>query len=356
MKKPGSKDTKVQILAAYNELEEVYRQLLKEKHMQDAKEDSGAAPEKPMRISAQAEKDADKAEMKGMIEALEHLGETFNTALSRLSGDLLVEASRLKDARFQVETETDRLSQLYNLEIGEDSLRELLRQYTETAKTCEKGLQERHESLEKELAEKRHAWEEEEAETIRQMKEQRASDKKTREREVSEYRYTLALNRYASDEEYGRQKKELEQALEELRETRHAEWEEREKQVSEREKQFEEYKQKVENFPTELENATKKAKEEGTGIARKQSKIKAELLAKEINGEHAVYELKIRTLEEEISEQAERIESLSQQLGVATRQAQELALKAIEGASGQTSFRELKELAMEQAKNPVKGK
>ncbi|QTA84844.1 hypothetical protein [Desulfonema magnum] len=352
MKKPSSKDTKAQILTAYKELDQAYRQLLKEKRTQDP----DASPEKPVRTAAETEKDADTAEMKGVIESLEHLAETFNTAVSRLSGDLLVEASRLKDARSQVETETDRLSRLYDLEIGEDSLRDLLRQYTEAEKSCEKGLEEKRESLEKELAEKKHAWDEEEAETIRQMKEQKASDKKDREREVSEYRYTLALNRDADAEEYDRQKKALEQALEELREIRHAEWEEREKQISERENQFEEYKQKVENFPKELENAIKKAKEEGNGIARKQSKIRAELRAKEINGEHAVYELKIQGLEADIVEQAARIESLSQQLEIATGQAQELAVKAIEGASGQTSFRELKELAMEQAKNPVKGK
>ncbi|MDM8540888.1 hypothetical protein QUF90_07350 [Desulfococcaceae bacterium HSG9] len=348
MKRPTIKDTKAQILVAYKELEQIYQQSLKEKH--------ASASEKPAKVEAKAEKDVAKAKMKDVIEALEHIGEMFNTAVSRLSGDLLAEASRLKDVSFQLETETHRLTELYDLEIGEDTLGELLKQYAETAEACENALEEKRESLEKELAEKKNAWNEDKEETIRQMKERKASDKKTRERENAEYAYTLTLNRGVSDVEYEREEKESELALEETREVRNAEWEEKEKQVSEREKQFEEHKQKVESFPKELEDAVKKAKEEGAGIARKQAGIKAELRSKEITGEQAAYDLKIQAMEEEISKQAAGIESLSQQLEVATRQAQELAIKAIEGASGQTSFRELKELAMEQAKNPMKRK
>ncbi len=354
MKKPSSKNTKAEILAAYRELDEAHRQLLKEKHSGNAKD--ADTPRHPKPTEKHAEKNAEKSEMKAVIEALEHLGETFNTAVSRLSGDLLVEAFRLKEKRSWVETETHRLAGLYDLEIGEDTLGELLRQYTDTANACEKAFQEKREATEKELAEKRRVWKGEKEDILRQMMEQKASDKRSRERETSEYRYALALTRGASDESGDRQKKELEQALEDLRETRHAEWEERENQLAEREKAFKEHKEKVENFPKELEDALKKAKEEGIGIARKQAKIKADLRAKEIAGEQAVYELKIKTLEEEIVKQAARIESLSQQLEIATRQAQELAVKAIEGASSQTSFRELKELAMEQAKNPTKGK
>jgi hypothetical protein len=348
MKKPTTKDTKAQILAAYKELEQVYHQLVKEKRT--------LPPEKSAQVEVQAEKHIGKAEMKGTIEALEHLGETFNPAVSRLSGDLLAEAVRLKDVRFQLETETHRLTELYDLEIGEDTLGELLKQYAETANACENALEEKRDSLEKELTEKKRAWNEDNEETTRRMKERKSSDKKARERENTEYAYTLTLNRDVSDVEYERKEKESEQVLEELREIRQTEWEEREKQVSEREKQFEDYKQKVEIFPKELEGAAKKAKEEGAGIARKQAGIKTELREKEITGEQAAYELKIKDREEEISKQAAAIESLSQQLEVATRQAQELAIKAIEGASGQTSFRELKELAMEQAKNPMKRK
>lgn len=297
-----------------------------------------------------------KTDMKAVIEALGQLGETFNSALSQLSGDLLVEASRLKEVLSGVDGETRRLTELYDLEVGEDTLNQLLREYTETEKTCEKAFAKRRESLEKVLAKKRDAWMEKKEETIRQMKEKNASDGKTREREISEYTYDLGLKRGISDEEYARLKNEQEQTLKDLSASRQAAWDEKEKQISEREKQFEEYKEKVESFPKELEAAVNKAKEEGAGIARKQAKIKADLRAKDTIGEQAVCELKIQTLEDEISKQAASIDSLTQQLEVATRQAQELAVKAIEGASSQTSFKELKELALEQAKNPTKGK
>jgi hypothetical protein len=47
---------------------------------------------------------------------------------------------------------------------------------------------------------------------------------------------------------------------------------------------------------------------------------------------------------------------LSQQLDSALKQVQDLAVKAIEGASNRNSFEAMKEVALEQAKNQAKNK
>src|SRR5690606_30865306 len=104
------------------------------------------------------------------------------------------------------------------------------------------------------------------------------------------------------------------------------------------------------------EEAVKRATEEGIGIARKQAKIKSDLLAKEVEGNRRIAEFKIQALDETISKQREQIVNLSRQLEAASRQAQDLAVKAIEGASNASSFDAIKEIALEQAKNAGKGK
>jgi len=267
-----------------------------------------------------------------------------------------VEASHLKDVRTTLETETSQLTNLYDLKIEDDTLSDLLKEYSKTAEQCQETLKQKREEAEKAWVEKNQAWQIEKEETEQGLQEQESVYKKTQQREYTEYKYKLGLARGINDEEYQQQKKQQQQALDELEETRRKVWDEREKALAEREKQFAEYKTKVERFPKELETAVKKAKEEGTGIARHQAKIKAELAAKEFAGEENVKQLKIRALEEQVADQSSQIDKLSKRLEAALKQAQELAVKAIEGGSSQSSFQALKEIALEQAKNQPKAK
>ena len=87
-----------------------------------------------------------------------------------------------------------------------------------------------------------------------------------------------------------------------------------------------------EDTTTRLEAAVKSASGEGAGIASAQAKVNADRLAKEIDGERRVFELRVKSIEAPIKERAHQIETLSAQLSAALKQGQELAVKAIEGA------------------------
>jgi len=150
--------------------------------------------------------------------------------------------------------------------------------------------------------------------------------------------------------------KAFEAELVALREAKEAGWAERESAVSEREAEHVELLEKKAAHEAALAAAVKKAEDEGTALARRQAKSAYDLLAKENDGKRRVYELRIGTLEETIQKQAAQIEALSKQLSTALRQAQDLAVKAIEGASNSTSFDAIREIAMEQAKHGGKGK
>ncbi len=354
-KKVTSRSTKSEILEAFKELETAYKELESKKVLTPPATTPASKVSKKETI-VQPKNGNAPAAMEEMIQALEPLGEKFNTALSQLSTNLLVEASHLKEVRTDVEEESNRLASLYDLKIEENTLSDLLKQYSDTAEQYQETLKQKREELEKTWFEKNQASETEKEEKELHLQEQETADNKTQKREDSEYSYDLTQKRGLSDEEYTQQQKQQQQALNEIEETRRKAWDEHEKTLVEREKQFEEYKTKVERFPKELETAIKKAKEEGTGIARHQAKIKIDLAAKEFSGDEEVYKLKILSLEEQVATQASQIDKLSNQLEAALQQAQELAVKAIEGASSHSSFEALKEIALEQAKNQPKAK
>lgn len=362
-KRVHSRSTKADIIEAYQELEAAYKQL-EDKPARIVVPPPSTALEavKTPPLSKQPAKKAapipvaPDSTMEAVIYALGQLGEKFNTALSQQSTNLLVQASGLKDVRTKVETENKRLASLYGLEIEEDTLSDLLKEYADTAEEYQETLKQKRENADKAWLEKNQAWQIEKEESWQHRQEEDSTDKKTQTREDSKYCYDLTLKRGLSDEEYTQQQQQQQQALDDLEETRRKFWDEREKALGEREQQFQELKIKVERFSNEKETAIKKAKDEGTGIARHQAKIKADLAAKEFAGEQEVYQLKIRSLEDQVADQTAQIDKLSRQLEVALKQAQELAVKAIEGGSSHSSFEALKEIALEQAKNQPKAK
>ena len=106
----------------------------------------------------------------------------------------------------------------------------------------------------------------------------------------------------------------------------------------------------------ERETAPKKAEPEGTGIAKRQTKTQADLKKKDNEAIQRVLELKISSLQDQITKQDAQVEELSKALDSARKQTTELAVKAIDGASNASSFAAIKEIALEQAKTTQKSK
>lgn len=352
VKKVQPRSTKAEILVAYKELEIAFKTL----ETQQEQVLTPTVASEPKNESTENATQYTHAAMDKVIQNLVAMGETFNLALSQLSTNLLVEASHLKDVRTQVDTESTHLVDLYKISIAEDTLGNLLKQYTDLSKTYQETQKQKHEECDNAWLIKNKAWQDEKEETNARLQDNDSSDKKTQKRDDTEYRYNLTLQRGLSGEEYKQQQQQQQQALDEQEETRRKTWTEHETALTQREKQFQDSKAKVDGFPNDLKAAIKKAKDEGTGIARHQAKIKTDLVTKEFIGDENVYQLKIHALEEQVKNQNSQIDKLSKQLEAAFKQAQELAVKAIEGGAHQNSFAALKEIALEQAKSQPKSK
>jgi len=368
---PNVRSTKAEVLAAYKELAEEHKKLqaqlelaLKEKKAAE-KLPTATAERTPLYEVRSEKKEAKEKEaaaapsppaMEHIIESLSQLRSSFGNAISELSAKLVAEASELTELRRTIQQETGQIETLHSLEIGDDTLNTLLREYIETAKKFEEEAKQRREDFKQEMEAKKNIWQKEREEHGRLIKERNELAKETLQREEAEYKYTLELQRKSDNEEYNLQQKKLYKELERLEETKKKEWAEREKEIAVQEKEIEEYQARVEGFPIELQAAIKKAKEEGAESAAREIKAKTDLRVKEVEGEQRIYELKIGSLEGIIEKQLQQIQDLSAKLDAILKQSQNLALKAIEGASSSGSLQAVKELVLEQAKAGQKEK
>ena len=362
IKRPNEKNTKAEILSAFDELLQEKKELEVKMNQKpeikstETRNGNGNGKSTTEVVIKPAPAPLTQQKMESIIEGLTRLQLNFGGAVSDLSEKLTLEAFQLQEVQRKVAEETEQLVSLHNLEVTDGSLDNLIQQYEDSSKTFNEEFRLRREEVEQTITEARKTWIKEQEEHRRLIKERNETQSKTRQRDDKEYSYDLTLQRKLSDEEYEQEKKRLYRELEEFQATQEKQWAEREKGIVEQENQFNELKAKVEAMPKELEAAIKRAKDEGRGIASHQAKVKADLIAKEIEGTKRNYEVRIQSLQENIQNQDTRLQTLSKQLDAALKQVQDLAVKAIEGSSNLSSYQAVKEIAIEQAKNQSKMK
>ena len=356
VKRPTTRASKDQILAAFDQLNSEYKKLSSSAaSAAPAKEHTVASASDPRNASRDDARGQD-ASIEGTIAALLSLRSGFGSAVSGLSAKLTAEASRLTELRKEVDNQVKQLAELHDIKVTETTLQTVIQDYQVKSDAFSRELSEKQEAFEAELEAKTTAWNAEKEEHARAGAERDEIQKKGRKRGTEEYDYDLSQRRKAEADAYDQQRKAEERELEELVRAKDKAWAEREKQIADQEAVHAELKAKFEELPQKLEAAVKRARGEGAGIAGSQSKVKADLLAKEIDGERRLFELKAKSLEATIKERQHQIDTLSAQLSSALKQGQDLAVKAIEGASNSTSFMAVKEIALEQAKNTPKNK
>ena len=376
-KKPNQRNTKAEILDAFNDLLKQNKEL--ESQLKDAKK-------QPKNIAAPSQKTAQGATEKinsaqannsknevvpvtvpalianepqsvgDILQVLTQLQDNFGGAVSNLSEKLTQEAVTLENIQTSVSEQEEQLTNLYDLDVENTDVDQLIQDYQDSEKTFDEEFDTRQGELDEELTSAQDEWDKEQETYQRSIKERDENTSKTRQREAEEYLYDLQLERKLSTETYDQDRKQLYQELEDLEELQNKEWDELEEAIATREKEFSEVETKAESLEAELEAAIKKAKEEGKGIANHQAKVKADLREKEVLGLKRSYELRLDFLEDTIQDQDDRIDSLSKQLDAALKQVQDLAVKAIEGAAESSSFEALREIALEQARTTNKGK
>jgi len=353
MQKLTSRDTKAEILRAYNELAKEYKALEKQK---GASAPAGGGGGGSGSSSSSSASDDGEMSIADIITRLQGLTASIGESASSLQTELTTEATKLHGLRQSASGIIGELESLHDIEVGPDTLAQLITQVQETSSAADKELALEQEAFDKEMSAAKAAWKKEQDEHARATKEAAAELKKSRQRANAEYEYDLQQQHAQQQDRFAQERKTFDAELAELEERKNSEWAERHKQLLEREDEQRELEAKAAAFEGELDAAVKKAEQEGTGIARRQTKSAADLEQKDTDAVRRVFELKIQSLEGTIAKQDQQVEELSRQLETARKQTTELAVKAIDGASNASSFEAIKEIALEQAKNTQKGK
>jgi hypothetical protein len=294
--------------------------------------------------------------VEGILATLESVETGLGNAVSELSAKLTLEANEIAELLKQSTEKAEKLKSLYNVVASEDTLDKLIAEYEESQKAFEETAQKSKEDFDKDMATRRQNWSTETQLHNIQTQEQNEKNTKELHREQQEYQYNLQQERNAEKDIYAQKRKALQVELDEVKEAKNIAWAELEKTMKTREEEFEKYKNDFEAFPEKLEKEIKKAEAEGKGIIEKDARVKADLLNREIDSRNRVFDLQIGSLNGVIDGQKAQIASLSKQLEATLKQAQELAIKAIEGSANTDKFDAVREIATELAKNQPKNK
>lgn len=293
-------------------------------------------------------------EVAGIIAHIHNVQKGISPALSEISGKMTIEAEALATLQETINDKKENLAKLYDLKVENGILDKLVTEYEEKQTQYTEENKKRQETYQQDLAEKQKTWQKEQKNHQKKTTEHKEKDDLEYQRNYKEHEYDLQLSRKAEKDNYEQKKKTLQHILSDLREQQDEVWATQEKQVKDHEDEFEKFKKEAEEIPTKLEKETKKAEYEGKAIIEKDAKIKADLLAKEVENAHKVYEMKISVLESNIKGQEARLATLDKQLETVLKQVQDLAIKALEGTTNQKSFDAVREIALEQAKNQTK--
>ena len=280
--------------------------------------------------------------VEGIVQGLANLGIEVSKALSALSSKLTEQTELLTSLREAVDLETKEMQRLHKIDITATSLDQLIEEYDLKKK-----------DLEQEVETLRTQLEEEQRRREREQKEFEENIKKARSREKEEYEYQKLNERKIEEDQYSEAQRILDRKNKEKQEVLEKSWSLRESSLKEKEDEFLKLKTEVVQFPERLKNEIDKAAVETTKVLEIKHKQDLMITQKDGETEKRLAELKIKSLEDTTSRQFITIESLQQKLEEAKNQVQDIAVKAIEGASGSRALSHVNQIAMEQAKTRI---
>ncbi len=266
-----------------------------------------------------------------IFQALAKLQSTFGQSIHSLAEDMTIQVEKLAQIQRAIEVKNQQSTTLHNVQIAAEALNILQQEHQNKLQSLEEDYQQKHAALEKEMTKQREVWQLQEQDYNNTKAKQHQLLEKNRHNEVEEFGYQFKRQHTEDSDEYEKRQRALERQIEEEKQTKEKDWTEREKFLEKHQTEFEEYKAKVEAMPKEIQEAVKKAREEAIKDTYKEEENKAKLLEKEREAKRKAFELKIETLNKTVDEQKVQIVQLAEQLQVASKQIQQLAVTAVSG-------------------------
>jgi hypothetical protein len=343
------KNTKQQLLSAYNRLlkkieEERDKELKPEKKLQEKKKEEV--------LSSVAGLSTDD-----VTQGINSLKVGIGKSLSQVSDKLEAEVKKLDSVQQAIEIKQQELKEIYEIERSAASLAALIEAQHQERQKFSDDMASQKESLREDIERTRTQWKTEKEKYEAGVKEQKAIEANARIREREEYKYAFDREKQLARDKFDDEKASLlaekektERDIKAYKAQSERELQEREKLISEREIEFETLQVQVQGFPAELERAAEEASKEATEKIQTKADYEKNLLEKQFEGERNVLTARIESLEQTVKEQHEQLVKLSKQQELAYQKVQDVAVKAIEGASKYSSYSSLKQILTEQGK------
>jgi hypothetical protein len=289
---------------------------------------------------AEVMQSVDGISVEGEVQRISTLGVGISKALADVSDKLVQEVQRLAAVREAVAIDRREIEQLHRIDVAATSLDQLIQDH-----------QREKERLDAEIAAQRAAWEEESRNTERERKETEDQLRKLRQRESEDYEYKKTQERKKAQDKYEEDQRLVEKRNKEKQEELERGWKQRGEALKAQEDELNQLRQESAGAAARIKAEVERATKEATRAAELRFEQQIVMMKKDAEAEKRVSELLVKNLEEAIARQSAQTASLEKQLTEAKQQVQEIAVRAIEGASGARALGHINQIAMEQAKN-----
>lgn len=266
--------------------------------------------------------------MDGIVKGLADLQLAFGSHVNGLSENLSTEVSKLDELEQATQIETQHLRKLQQIRIVADALHLLTQTHQEQLRILEQDSAAQKDTLEREMAQKRQLWEKEQAEFEQDIQQQLEFLTQERQRQEADYKYELDRQRTVEENDYEQKQRNQEQELQASQQVKERQWIEREQFLADNQSLYEEYQQTVESLPSELEEAVNQARLATRTAIQHEAEVQAELLEKEWEASRQGYEFQLQSLEKNVQNQIEQIETLHLQLQEMLQQSHTLTMRA----------------------------
>ncbi len=300
---------------------------------------SPKSAEVEQRQAAELRQSVESVSVESVAQRISALNGEVSRTLLELSEKLTAEVDLLTRVREAVGLERQELERLHKIDISATSVDQLVQDYARE-----------QERLETEIETRRAEWEQEARTAERERKEAEEALRKQRQRENEDYEYRKQLERKKAQDRYDEETHLLAQKNEERQRELERAWNQREVALKEREEELAQLRQQVTELPQRIAAEKEAALAEATRQATAHYEQQILVLKKDAEAERKMAALQVTGLEEMLKRQTGQMEALEKAVEEAKRQVQDIALKAIEGASGSRALAHVNQIAMEQAK------
>jgi hypothetical protein len=274
-----------------------------------------------------------------IVKGLADLQLEFGSVITNLAEKLDKECDKVDELKSAIAVQTQHLQELKNIRLVADVLHILQQEHQEKLRAIEADDNHQKEELDRDITKTRKAWEQQSQEAKHKLEQELEIRQKERQQEAEEYSYKLELTRKRIADSNISNKARVEIELRETNEVKTKDWRERETILKASKAEFEQNQKQIEAFKPDIEETIKKAREEAIKDIHKEAKVKADLFEKEWQGTKQTYEFQIQALEQNVAKQMTQIQDISTQLEAVMKQAQGLAVRALDNSSNKLSVK-----------------